>query len=373
MLLDNQNFWNEKYKIENGKNAFLSEKMIHIRRQRPKLAENQRYTIDIFPENSTIQLWIQTGGCTFSKTGSCTMCDYWIGKNLKEPYKIVEEALVPYKNKYDTLIFNTCGSPFDEKELSVYDQEKIWEVINRMGFCVVIIETHALTITEEKLKRLKQNINAILIIEMGLESSNNDVLLYCLNKQVNLRMISEKIELVHAYSMKCCVNILLGIPFLNIRDRCIDCVKSINDVLRVGADTCAVFPINIKDYTLVKQLYDNDMYNRVFGRELVWVLNQFSEKSLSKINIAWAKERKQNNQMYKGIILPPYFCEYCREEAYKLLDRYNEEYDGKMRRKIVEDLEKATRCCEKLLLESMEQEKNTYNILKACYEYLEGI
>lgn len=366
----NNESWNNKYNISNNKNLFLSIITNNCRVNRPKVNSEQKYTIYISEENSTIQLWIRSTGCYFSKQGSCTMCDYWIGDKLDTPHLIVEKALLPYKNTYTTLIFNTCGSPLDEGELSFSEQEAIWKVINQMGFSVIIIETHAFTVTQKKLECLKRSIQALIVIEMGLESSNDDVLLYCLNKRISLDSIITKTELVHEYSMKCCVNILLGAPFLSTKDRMADCINSIRDVLRVGVDTCAVFPVNIKEYTLVKLLYEQRMYNRVLGRELVEVLNHFSEEELSRINIAWAKERRQNNKSYKGQILGPYFCSSCKDTMFSLLETYAAENDGKARRAIVTKMMDATSCCKVILENRIENDEPSSSMIEKSYEYL---
>lgn len=363
--------WNQKYGISKNENTFLSTKMNRCREKRPKVIDNQKYTVHMSDENATIQLWIRTSGCFFSKRGSCTVCDYWEGDKMDSPHEIVRRVLNQYKNDYTTLIFETCGSPLDERELTIFEQEKIWKTIDSMGFPVVIIETHALTVNDEKLNLLKKNIHALIVIEMGLESSNDDILLYCLNKQISLDILADKIKLIRRHSMKCCVNILLGIPFLSIKDRINDCINSIQDALMVGADTCVVFPVNIKEFTLVKKLYDNGMYKRVLGRELIEVLDFFSEKELCRINIAWVKERHQNNLAYTGEMIAPFFCDSCKDAIYELLDRYTADTDGKTRRKIVSQMMEASDCCKSALIDRKKQEECSGTIIKKCYEYLQ--
>lgn len=369
----NIDLWNQKYGISKNENTFLSVKMNQCREKRPKVMDEQKYTVHMSDENATLQLWIRTSGCIFSKRGSCTVCDYWIGDKVDSPHEIVKRVLDQYKNDYTTLIFETCGSPLDERELTISEQEKIWKTIDSMGFPVVIIETHALTVNNEKLELLKKNIHTLIVIEMGLESSNNDILLYCLNKQISLNIIAERIKLIHRHSMKCCVNILLGIPFLSTKDRMNDCIKSIQDALMAGADTCAVFPVNIKEFTLVKRLYDNGMYNRVLGRELIEVLDFFSEKELCRINIAWAKERHQNNWAYTGEMIAPFFCDSCKATIYELLDRYAADTDGKTRRKLVSQMMKVSDCCKSILIDRKKQEECSSTIIKKCYEYLQEL
>ena len=359
-----------QYDIKRPNNTILKSSILKYRSGRPKIKDEQTYTLYLFPATSTIQLWIRTTGCSYSQKGSCSMCDYWIGEHLAAPHSVVYDALAPYKGMYQTLILNTCGSPLDENELSLSEQALIWQTINAMGFSVVIIETHAYSVTPEKLSVLQKHINAYLVIEMGLESSNSDVLFYCLNKPVSLELIQKKIELIHDYDFGACVNILLGSPFLPIKDRIDDCINSIHDVLNAGTDTCVIFPVNIKEYTLVHHLYINGLYQPVMGRELVDVLSSFSEYELSKINIAWIKPHKQMNSAYANPIIAPYFCPKCEQPFFDLLDKYLATYDGSKRLSLVKQMDIVTQCCKSTLQYLLQNDKTTQEYVSLGYSFL---
>lgn len=360
----------KQYDIKPPNNKILKASILKYRLERPKVKNEQTYTLDLFPNTSTIQLWIRTAGCSFSQKGSCSMCDYWIGEHIISPHSVVYDALAPYKGTYQTLIFNTCGSPLDDNELSLLEQARIWKVINAMGFSVVIIETHANSVTSSKLSVLRKYIKAYLVIEMGMESTNPDVLLYCLNKPISLVLIQKKIELIHDREFSSCVNILLGAPFLSIKDRINDCIKSIQDILKAGTDTCVIFPVNIKEYTLVHYLYKNGLYQPVMGRELVEVLIAFSEFELSKINIAWVKPHKQMNSSYSSPIIAPYFCTECEQPFFDLLDQYLATYDGSKRYALVKKMDTLTQCCKSKLQILLQNEKTTQEYIYLGYNFL---
>lgn len=335
--------FDQAYGITESKNAFLSNVIRKLRAKRPQVKDNQEYTIQI-TEPSTLQLWIRTPGCTFSKAGSCSFCDYWIGKALKHPEKVVETALVPYKGRYQTLIFNTCGSPLDYAELSAAAQEKIWKIVGQMGFSTVIIETHMNTVDVSRLEMLKRCISANLVIEVGLESSSH-VTQYALNKQVNLQQLQNTIQLVHGFGMRCCVNIILGSPFLSIPLRMEDAICSVRDALSVGADSCVLFPINLKAYTLVHYLAEHGMYEPVCGWEFLTVLDAFTPAELERLYIAWYQEREQNNLAYTSPIIAPKFCPECRDQAYSALAEYVSAWNG--RKDIITHLMHTTCRCRK--------------------------
>lgn len=46
----------------------------------PIISDTSPHTV--FEEHGTLQLAFQSNGCTFSKTGSCLMCDYYSGRNI---------------------------------------------------------------------------------------------------------------------------------------------------------------------------------------------------------------------------------------------------------------------------------------------------
>lgn len=349
--------FDKEYEISTT-NKFLSDIMMHLRESRPLVKEYQESLLTFYEGTSTVQLWIRTTGCTFSKKGSCTVCDYWVGEHLEDPDKIVKKALMPYKGMYETLIFNTSGSPFDYNELTYEEQRKIWKVIDSMEFQVIIIETHMDFVDTNRLRLLKENIHTYLVIEMGMESGNEQVLKYALNKKVSIDRLEKKIELIHNYGIGCCTNILLGIPFLNVKDRIKDCIFSIREALRVGADTCAVFPIHIKEFTLVEQLFRAGLYQRVNEWELVEVLNAFSPEELVKINIAWYKEKRQDNISYTSEIIPPMLCENCKKLVYELLTAYYSEREGDRRRSIINRLTAMNCRCKEKLLENIDKKSH---------------
>ncbi len=328
----------QKYGISGDDNAFLAQTILKLRTKRPYVKDSQEFTIMVNEETSVIQLWIRTVGCSFSKVGSCSVCDYWIGNRLEHPDEIVKKALSPYKGQYATLIFNTCGSPFDYKELILEEQERIWKAIEQMGFQIVIIETHMNTVDECRLNLLKKIIHAYLVIEIGLESSNTQILKYSLNKKVSMEKLKDIIQLVHKYRMGCCANILLGVPFLSVSARIDDCICSVKDALEAGVDTCVVFPINLKEYTLISFLARNGLYEPVNGWELIMVLNSFAAEELECINIAWYEEREQNNLSYENPMIPPAFCPDCRWIVYRQLSKYSAATKGKVREDIVKQL-----------------------------------
>lgn len=319
--------FDQSYGITEKTNAFLTHAIRTLRKERPSVKDEQEYTVMI-TEPSTIQLWIRTAGCSFSKAGSCSFCDYWIGQPLAHPEKVVETALEPYRGRFHTLIFNTCGSPLDYVELSAEEQERIWHVIDRMGFSTVIIETHMRTVDKQRLEMLKRCVAANLVIEVGLESSSH-VAKYALNKHIDLQQLQNTLQLVHSYGMSCCVNIILGSPFLSIPARMDDAVRSVRDALQSGADSCVLFPINLKKYTLVHYLAEHGMYEPVCGWEFLTVLDSFSLEELARLHIAWYQKREQNHLAYDSPIISPMFCSDCQELVSGALAEYTAAWDGK--------------------------------------------
>lgn len=104
-------------------------------------------------------------------------------------------------------------------------------------------------------------------------------------------------------------------------------VRSIQDVLQTGADSVVVFPYHVKHGTILDVMYRQGMYQPVSLWSLVEVLNQFTEKELSKIQISWYKDYFGEEKSY--IYRSPVSCPECQEYVMRELDYYRDrqEYD----------------------------------------------
>lgn len=320
------------------------------------------------PQNKKITLWkpfqnfihccIESKGCRFSrKNGACIMCDYGIGYNItpEELRKELEVQLCPYVNNNTTVLFGTYGSILDTDEISEKCFDEILDFIVKREIHSVIFETHCSTINENILKKIheKLQINRVSVtIEMGYESCDEFVLKNCLNKFLNLAQLCSAIMLIHKYSMKVSLNVLLGAPFLSEKEQLDTAVQSVNWAFDKGADSVVVFPCNIKPFTLLFELYKKDFYKPVSQWLLVELLSRIPTEKLSQVTLSWYGDRKNFYENDRYPLIPPTDCEECHAMIFEFYHAFMKEPDAWQRRILIDRIlhaEKKCNCHDKVL------------------------
>lgn len=316
---------NNKYYIES--NTILDSYMKFKRKKRPILLSEKKY--ELYESDGLIQLWFQTPACRFSTLGKCTMCNYWSGNHITDITKIIASE-VKIISQYRTLLINTCGSCLDQNEVSIDDLIYLLDWISHSSVESVIFESHWTTLTDNVLKLINSKLtNQTVYYEMGIESTNYDSLYYFLNKPSSLIDVHALTNRIHSYNAKCIMNVILGVPFLNPEEQLIDAIETIRDLLDNGADYLVIFPINIKPYTLIMDLYKRDEYVRVPAKIISNLLLENFSDSLSKINIAWFGDRLEEN------VIPPASCIICERDTIDYFKQYNEVDDDKQRQELL--------------------------------------
>ena len=322
----------------NRENRFLSDVMKVIRAKRPWLEENAHFTVSDVG-GGIAQIWIQTPACRYSQLGRCTICNYWKGNHISNVLdELVEECIIP--DGCDTLLINTCGSCLDQFELSLVDQEKLWDWIRTRKCHNVILETHADMLSLGLISRIRDRLSdKDLYFEIGIESISKDVLFYCLNKDYPKIPLKKIVNNVHAIGGKLIANVVLGAPFLNRTEQVEDAVNSINVLLRTGVDYITLFPVNLKPYTLTEVMYRHGMYELVTGNMIIEVLSRISGDCLPKVNLSW-----YGNRLEKGLVAP-YYCPKCQKDLKRIIEFFNNADSKEGRLKFFEKMRKEECVC----------------------------
>lgn len=227
---------------------------------------------------STTMNLLSCGICSYrlkNNFAGCSMCDYE-DKNLMD--KIYMTALREKNVKLFTKAIinnftNTRGersypnifeliSSYDVFSDNEFPEELFFEmfVSNKLflkePFCY-IFETRASSVTIEKLNIIKKYLpkNSRVIIEFGVETSNEWIRNHWLNKNINNEQIFEAIDCIHRFGYKASADVLIGIPGLLELQH----IKMFTDTIlwldKIGADQMVVLPLNRKDYTLQGIIY----------------------------------------------------------------------------------------------------------------------
>jgi radical SAM enzyme (TIGR01210 family) len=305
-------------------NYILSAINKKIKNQREKLQESDIFypRIEKIVDGYYLELWFSTKGCSFDKSGSCTMCNYGIGHNVDK--NLIIKSLKDYLNnlKIDIseLMISPSGSLWDKNEVEEDLLEDIYNIANNFSSKIFMIETRVDTITPKRLDKFRNSVkNKELIIEVGLESSNQWILDFAINKKMDLKDFKEKVALIKSYEVKTYANISIGHAFLNEFESIKTTVEAINFAFDSKVDKVVLFPIHIKPNTFINWLYQNNFYNTISLWSLVEVLNRVDNKLLKNIEIAWYKSYYEDDSK---MVSSPTTCPKCYNQVVSLLDEY---------------------------------------------------
>lgn len=302
-----------------------------LRKDRPLVPTNYNYTIKNY--NGFIHFWFRTEGCKYTKgkNGGCLMFDYSSSSksDIQEMKKYILEGLNKIGNPY-LLLINSSGSFLDDNEVPKEIRVSIYKHLQHNIDLEIILETLLETITQNKLKEIRNILKyQIIDIEFGIEAFDTNILKYCINKNLNLKNISQKIELLHKYKINSVANVLVGIPFLNEYQNIQTAVNSINSLLKKGVDTIVLFPVNIKPYTIVFWLFRNGFYKSISLWSYIEVLNKIETKYLNNIELSWYKDTSKN-PIYKNGVTAPITCLKCNNEVLSLLDEFSQSKENRI-------------------------------------------
>jgi hypothetical protein len=342
----------------------MDKAILTLRSCRPPVDPELTHTI--YKHGTMLEIWLQTPACRFSKMGKCSMCDYWDGKKSHTGISLVCEYISLHTKGCDTLLINTCGSVLDDYELGFDDLLIVMDAVSKTALERVIIETHLDFVHIDKITKILSVLRSKkLIIEYGQESTNPDVLMRCLNKpsMMNDYCVLKELSNIGVLTL---ANVLLGSPFLSVHERIEDSINTIRELLLKPISGVVLFPVNIKQYTLVQYLYDNGYYKRVNAREIFETLRNFDDRDLDRIELAWYLPRTQNNTSYASQIIGVDYCENCGDRLLSALVLYEKSKKTGNRKKIVES------ACSMLCF--CNEERYIYDYIipsrDSCYEFL---
>ncbi len=328
-----------------------------------------------YESNNVFQINFESIGCKNSYNGKCIMCDYGRGRNITkdEMLHALNFAINSIKGKTKTLLVNTYGSILDEFEFSKENLIALLIEINKLNFKSIIFETHYKTITQEKLDLIKTYINdKNIFFEIGIESFNEKYRKYCLNKDIDNNDLFNTINLIKENNCFVSANILIGIPFLDTAQQLDDVIESINIAFKNKIDEVTLFPINIKQYTLLYELYKNNLYKPIPSWMLIEILNNVKKEYLDRITFAWFGNR---DMVYSNnTTIFPINCDKCSKYLNKFLENFSSaRSDNKI--KLLDEINKISKQCDckKNFLNQLKLKSNKSfeNTIKEHYDFID--
>ena len=308
-----------RYPIERG---FLNQELIKIHIQEK---QNQGFTdkkYDTFFDGKVLQICFFSKGCRCSKNGSCIICDY--GKTRKENLtktditEIINEIFESLDTMPNVVLLNSLGSVLDTQEMPIENIIVLLDELSKINANVIIFETHYLTINPSILEVIKQKLkDKEVVIELGLESSNREVRENCLNKYIDNAEFVKSVNLIKSFGFGAEANVIFGAPFLTTEEQIRDTIQSIEWCFENSIDKVNLFPINIKPYTLLYKLYEEEKYSPVSHSNFIEVLKRVPKEYIHKLYLCWYGNREIKYDT-KRTVLPK--CE--KDEYSKLMNFY---------------------------------------------------
>jgi len=301
--------------------SFLNLVGATLRKERPLVPSNHNYTIKNYGD--FIHFWFRTRGCRYTqgKNGGCLMCDY--SSSQKESVCEMKRYILEGLKKIDNpklMLLNSSGSFLDDSEVPKEVRQTIYKELSRYIDLEIILETLLETINNKKLEEIREILkHQIVDIEFGIESMDNRVLKYCINKNIDIKTLPNKISLIKKYNMNAVANVLVGIPFISEEDNIKMTLKSIYQLFDMGIDYVVLFPINVKPFTTIYWLNKNGLYEPISLWSYIEILNQIDKKYISKIELSWYRDTSKS-PIYKDGVKAPATCPQCQDRVLLLLD-----------------------------------------------------
>lgn len=305
-------------------NPILRKIMEQVFRNRQELPSDilTHVRTEIVNNKFLCEVWFMTKGCSHDAKGGCTMCNYGKGCMVNEE-KVLEELRQKLSNipaELEELIVTPTGSMLDDEEVPTSMRQAIYDLLKNTECEHFYVETRVDSISEEKLKSLRESVTARYIhVEVGVECANDWILRNFVNKNMTMQALRKSIQMIHEAGMLVCGNVGIGIPFLNERTSLVLAISSTRKLLDMGMDNVVLFPYHVKPGTLSCVLWEQGLYECCSLWGIPEVLKHFNGEELKKIHISWYRNYYTDK---KKILSSPSVAKEDMEEFLMLLDDY---------------------------------------------------
>lgn len=215
---------------------------------------------------------LRSPGCEWAVTdgGGCTMCGHLAGalggKEIPaETY--IAQFLREFKafdySHFPMLCVYNSGSFLNECEVNPKARREILKIIaTEKNIKVVILETRPEFITRELVNEIEKILSdKVVEIGVGLETKNDEIREYCVNKGFNTEQYLEKTKLIVDSKLHLLAYVLIKPPFLTEKEAIQDAIETARFAFQHGADVVSFEPVSIQDFTLVHYLHEGGVFD----------------------------------------------------------------------------------------------------------------
>jgi len=224
-----------------------------------------------------VDAWViifRTRGCYWARSSGCSMCGYVndVAQEVSPADLGHQLDVVLKKHQGQPLVkVYTSGNFFDDHEVSPDVRERILtELGDRCD--KVIVETLAHLLRRDQLDHALRFVDE-LEIALGLESTNENVLRYAVNKVWGLKEHARAATLAREAGATVKTYLLVKPPFLTEREAIEDAVRSGHEA-DPYSDTVSFNPVNVQGRTIVDRLFRRGEYRPPWLWSVVEVLER---------------------------------------------------------------------------------------------------
>jgi hypothetical protein len=204
---------------------------------------------------------LRTCGCShFNSLGGCSMCGFNLdSRRDTTPEQVLRQFESAANGLGDVQLLKvyTSGSFLDEREIA---REVASEILNHCKDRGIrlLFESRPEYVTDENIERI-QGAHDNLQVALGLESTNDRILTYSINKGFCVRDYDRAAGLIHDRGVPIRTYVLLKPPYLTESEALDDASSTVKYAARYG-DAISINPVNVQRGTLVERLWRNWAY-----------------------------------------------------------------------------------------------------------------
>ncbi len=203
---------------------------------------------------------LRTTGCSHFHEGACSMCGYNVEscQDVK-PADIIEQFDKAVAGFGDIRLLKvyTSGSFLDEREIPKDVADHILKHCGQNGRRL-LFESRPEYVTDKRLDEVI-GVHGDLEIALGLESANDKVLAYSINKGFAVADYVRAADFIEKHGVSVRTYVLLKPPFLTESEAVEDSMATIRFAAARSA-TISLNPVNVQRGTLVEKLWRNWAY-----------------------------------------------------------------------------------------------------------------
>lgn len=279
-----------------------------------------------FRQKSKIIIQTRTFGCSWYNSGSgCFMCSAY--NQLFKKQKITSTQIIKqfdilentYNLKDCNTLFAYSSNFLDNVETPLKARKHLYRLLNRYkNLKNIVFQTRPELISPENLNEIKKYLpDKDVTLRLGIETSNDFIRKYCVNKSFSFNFVKKKVKLMHDFNLQASAFLLIKPPFLTEKEAIDDALTSIRDCFEIGIKDVVMKPVIVFKPSLVGLLYRLKMYRPTWVWSIVHILKE-SRKTEQYKQIVFSTLTSGDTSS-----LGPKNCPQCTQRLYKLIRLYN--------------------------------------------------